>query len=132
MHSRVREEIREMWGWTWIGQLGQDLRYAFRALRKNAGFTAVAVFSLATGIGGNTAMFSLVDGVLLRPLRYSEPARLVRVTGYYPTGGVLALQELSRTMEVACYSDKPENGSDFNLTGQGEAVHVAGSAVSAN
>jgi hypothetical protein len=57
---------------------------------------------------------------------------LVKVTGYYPKGAIAALQELSRTMEVASFSDKPENGSDFNLTGQGEAVRITGSVVSAN
>jgi ABC-type antimicrobial peptide transport system permease subunit len=57
---------------------------------------------------------------------------MVRPTGYYPMGAFLALQQLSRSMEFATYSDRPENGSDFNLTGQGEAVHLAGSAVSAN
>jgi putative ABC transport system permease protein len=128
----VEEEIRDMWVWTWFERLGQDIRYAFRTLRKNAGFTLVAAFSLALGLGGNAAMFSLVDGVLLRPLHYSDPGRLVRPTGYYPTGAFLALQQLSRTMEFATYSDKPENGPEFNLTGQGEAMHLSGSVVSAN
>ena len=130
--SLVEEEIRAIWAWTWFENLGQDIRFTFRTLRKNAGFTLVAAFSLALGLGGNAAMFSLVDGVLLRPLQYSEPDRLVRPTGYYPTGAFLALQQLSRTMEFATYSDKPENGSEFNLTGQGEAMHLSGSVVSAN
>ena len=109
-------------------EMFQDLRFGSRMLIKHKGFTAVAVLSLALGIGGNAAMFSLVDNVLIRPLHYTEPERLVRVTEAYPKGAIVALQEQSHMMDIAAFS----TDSEFNLTGQGEAVRLVGSQVSAN
>jgi predicted permease len=71
----------------WIEALAQDLRYAARGLRKTPGFTLVTVLTLAIGIGATTAVFSVIDGVLLRPLPYPDSGRLVAVSNVFPKSG---------------------------------------------
>ena len=75
----LKEETRDTWGWLWLEQMSQDLRYATRTLRKSPGFTLVAILTLAFGIGANTAIFSLMDQVLLELLPVKHPEQLVLV-----------------------------------------------------
>ncbi len=75
----IKEDTRAVWGWVWLERLWQDLRHGSRMLAKNPGFTFIAVSSLAIGIGINSAIFSLADAMLLRPLPVSHPGDVVNV-----------------------------------------------------
>lgn len=77
--AQVREEVRETWTWRWLDHVRRDARYAARTLGRSPGFTVTALFSLALGIGGSAALFSLVDQVLLRTLPVREPDQLVQL-----------------------------------------------------
>jgi putative ABC transport system permease protein len=114
-----------------------DLRYALRIFLKSPGFTLVAVLALALGLGANTAIFTVVDGVLLRPLPYPHPERIVMLDRLYQgnvIGGAMSAakyrfwKEQSRSLEYAAAFDV--FGSGVNLTGAGETERVASARVS--
>lgn len=84
--EQVREEIRSKRAGQWMEQLGQDTRYALRMLRKAPGFAALAVITLALGIGANTAMFSVIDGALLQSPPFTDPDRVMMVLQKQPNG----------------------------------------------
>lgn len=86
------EDARAAWGWTWLESILADVRYGVRVLLKSPGFACAAVLSLALGIGANTAVFSIVYNVLLRPLPYPDPDRIVRV-GEYSTLSDISIPE---------------------------------------
>jgi predicted permease len=135
--TQLREESRGLWGWRAIQDMLSDVRFGARALRKSPGFTAVAVITLALGIGANTAIFSVVDAVLLRPLPFREPSRLVQLwetessPGVFPLTGedYLDWRAQNTTFEdMATYSYQ----ESFNASGAGEAERATVVETQAN
>src|SRR5690348_7769398 len=82
----IKDVTREMWGWNSWDRLRQDVRYALRGLGRSPGFTAVALVTLALGIGANTAVFSVVDALMLKMLPVSHPEQLVELLTVFGPG----------------------------------------------
>jgi putative ABC transport system permease protein len=118
----------------YLTELRQDVGYALRMLRRAPGFTLVALITLALGIGANSAIFSVVQGVLLAPLPYRDAARLYRVTTLYPDGtpyslsppDFMSVREQTRTLEQV----EALSGGVYTMLGAGEPREVRGTSVS--
>jgi putative ABC transport system permease protein len=134
--EQVKEQVRDARRGAWIAGLLQDVRYGLRILRRAPGFTAAAAVTLALGIGANSAMFSAVRALLLRPLPYRDESRLMYVTENWRGSPV---RRASAAAFVAWRAhaqtaDRVEGyggGGDFNLTGAGEPERIAGVTVTA-
>lgn len=132
----IQEVTHDQWAWTWLENLLQDLRYGARTLRKSPGFAAVAILTLALGIGVNTALFSVVNGVLLNPLPYPQPNQLVelwwdRTPGQHSS--VPYLNFLDWQKESTAFSAVGGYLQDnVIVTGAGEPERVDGVKISAN
>jgi putative ABC transport system permease protein len=133
---RVKEETQEVWSFVWLEQLLQDIHFGLRMLGKNPGFTAVAMLTLALGIGANAAVFSVVYAVLLRPLPYKDPSRLVVLNETTPKVGDVSVSYQNfldwRTASHTFSQMAAVHSVVFNLAGVSQPENISGDAVSPN
>ena len=133
----LNERSREAWGWRWLEDFAQDLRYGARTLRKNLGFAATAILTLALGIGANSAIFSVVNGVLLRQLPYGEPDRLVWAETYVPAFNdavVSSMEYLNWELNNQTFASLAAigNGGPTNLTKAGTPEQIDSASFTPN
>jgi predicted permease len=134
--ERTKENYRDRRGLPWLERLLQDIRFGLRMLRKNPGFTAVAILTLTLGIGVNVAIFSVIDATLLNPIPLPEPDRLVSLFATWPSFGHAAFSYpnfLDIQRDSRSFSGVAGWRVDwFSLTGVGEPEQLHGKMISSN
>jgi predicted permease len=134
--DQVKEKCRDAWGTHLLETLIQDLGYGSRVLRKSPGFTLIALVTLALGIGANTAIFSVLYGILLRPLPYKDASRLIMLQETTPKVGTVSVSYpnfLDWRAQNSAFSELAAvNSVGFNLSGIDQPENVTGQAVSTN
>jgi predicted permease len=136
----AKERIRDAWAWTWLERLLRDQRYILRHLRRNPGFAVVSMFVLAVGLGAITALFSIVDSVLIEPLGFAHEERLYSIVNVPPANtGTNRLWHVNarhvhewRARCTSCEEVAMAEGSGLNLTGGTEPERVPALRVSYN
>ena len=136
----VREVTGDMWGWGAWERTGQDLKYALRQMRRSPGFTAVALFTLALGLGATTTIFTIVNGVLLQPLAFHDPGRLYMAENIPPAAAGLTRKLPLHARHFSEWRDHCQScqdvalfqGSNLTLVGAGEPVRLPALDVSYN
>ncbi len=135
---QTKERCRDAWPLRWAHDLLHDVRYAIRGLRRAPGFTLVAVIALALGIGANTALFSVISAVLLRPLPYPDANRLVRIwtampsQGYPRSGSALPDYRTWRADNHSFDEMGASHGAFYNLTGVERPERLVGTRLTAS
>ena len=118
----IREDARAVWGWRWADAAAQDVRYAWRSLRRTPGFSAVVILTMGLGVGAVTAFYSVVDPLLLRPLPFREPTSLYKVLTVGSDGGYGATVAREQVRGFCCnvWDHARESVGWTSLHGQSE------------